>query len=411
VSCEVKLDKDVDCGFTEGVLAEEDLGVLRMEQGSLILQSLRHVILGQFSSLPYRHVLHITITGSLLRIWKFSPTGCRVTAAIDYIKDPQPIVQFLMALKRSPVSGIGSDLGSSVGDGCMFRLPSASSANYKKIQELMERVARIYRKQSGDDDWRGAKSPWDYWEFDPTANNGNPATNNFTPFTDLVYVFPHPIHYVCSMTSRATRCYLVVKRSWLISKSKTAKITPADAFKNVHVLKTAWKHPDHVPEIKLHSKFVERRDKKGNNGLTRVATVLAGGTMQNTKHTNGITSPAILFPKDIEEDDENGLLYPDPTKLDAPDDNSDTIDTRPSLEHDEPKIDPNTVNCMLDAFDDNGVNQTDEWCELRWILFTEVGGKLSKSLDVGELVQVFIDVTLGECRSFLFMLVATHHTD
>jgi hypothetical protein len=109
-------------------------------------------------------------------------------------------------------------------------------------------------------------------------------------------------------------------------------------------------------------------------------------------------SPIILLPRGIEGDDENESSSANPTELDAPDDGNHANDTRSSPEDEEPEIDSKAIKGMLGAFDD-GVEQPNEWRELRWILFKEVGGKVSKCTDVGELVQVFNDSTLGACGS------------
>lgn len=65
----------------------------------------------RWSILPHRFVWSITIAGHLLRIWRWSSTGCMVTEAILYEEDVTFVYIFLRAIAWEPYSRLGVDIG------------------------------------------------------------------------------------------------------------------------------------------------------------------------------------------------------------------------------------------------------------------------------------------------------------
>jgi hypothetical protein len=385
LSCEVKYQETDDCGFPEGVVTLQHLTSLTGRQASLILQTLRYVILGQFSSLPYRHVLHITITGFLLRIWKFSPTGCRVTTAINYIDDPEPIIRFLMALKRSPVAAIGSDIDV----GGIFQVPPPVVTGKCKITARLKSIAKLYKEQSGDENWRVMRKPWNYWLFVPTKDGKDqykPIEGKST-YEKTLCVFSYPIYFTCSMTSRATRCYLAVERALLLA-TNFEEIGSLERLKCMHIIKTAWQNPERLSEIEFHSLLMKRQAAENFTDKTYVATVLAGGTILGTKHTRGLTSPSILSPAPRVEPLQQRKSTRDKRKgRQKPTNDSKSEEVTTEIEPEDAPIGDGALEKLCG---NEAIERSNEIRELRWVVFEEVGGKLGGCANVGELLQAFI---------------------
>lgn len=396
---------------------------LDFAKGEMILHSLRSAILGQFSTLPYRHVFHIGITGKKLRIWKFFPTGTQLTTAIDYTENPEPLIKFLMLVKRCPVSGIGLD----VGEGRMFQVIPDDLSH---IDRNMQTTAKIYARESKNVGWFDHLSAQPgYWMFQPELHGEN-AFDPAVPFKESIVVFRNPIYHIYSIASRATRCYLGVELSFLKQGFKNA--TDHQRLKHMHILKTSWQEPGRITEVQFNYKFFSRRVENGRSqDATTVATVLAGGRIPGTCHSDGNIEPFKIPFSSTSHNVSAKVLARIEKELQVRGDES----TR------KPSFNENLVHYMIhkvikekeesipksptpqssrkgkSAMQGQPTDETTKRAsgspapttisasekttpegperELQWILFDQVGGNLDGFDNVKELVQVMIDATKG----------------
>jgi hypothetical protein len=275
-----------------------DASNLTNSQKKLIFQMMRYAILGQFGTLPHRHLFFITITGRKLRIWKFSPTGCLVTSTIDYLTEIEckPFVQFLYAIGSGPVSHFGVDIG----EGMMFQ---EVSEHYQRdrIHKRLEAMKDLYFEQSKDSHWeKHLSTEPGYWLFRldiPSKNHYNRTSSivpgdNHRDSTQIhpqseseshpegvtLIVFRRPIFRANHIFSRATRCYLGIELDFLVS-TQFKKASAIEQLQRMHTIKTAWQFVSRTPEVEFHRRFAERHALG-----VRVLEPTAGGRMDETDH-------------------------------------------------------------------------------------------------------------------------------
>lgn len=453
VSFEIELFDGHDCGFdTLGRIHESDIErCLDYSKAHLILQSLRSVILGQFTTLPYRYIFHLTITGKKLRMWKFSPTGVELTTAINYTENPEPFIKFLMLMKQCPVSGIGLNVGK-------YQMFQELSDHSPHLNQKLLTIAGLYSNQSKNTEWlTHLNKEAGYWLFHPDISNDyKPKFASIKPYSNTMVVFRKPIHRICSINSRATRCYLAVELSFLEGGFNNA--TDQEKLQHMHTLKTSWHDSMRIHEFDFHSLFTERRLKDGLSTIpTRLATALAGGVIPHTTQhqgrtevtftpsranpSEGLNEPALEVEQELEIDDQKtSSLYELDTTSEigdqkahcpykfhphsvnylrtkksekdqlAPEDSDSSLDisiVTGSSPLKGRRIRP--VNPVLEKSVSLHSNRTTEievqqkknpevdglTKELRWILFKQVGGRLDGFCNAKELVQVIVDATIG----------------
>lgn len=429
VSYELKSNRTSDCGFNApGHVRPEDIDKLTEKGASLILQILRYTVLGQFSTLPYRYVLHVTITGDLLRIWKVSPTGIEITTAISYTKDPKAFVAFLLLMRESPSSGIGLE----VGEGRLFQeLPSPIYEKFDDIDTKMKSLAKLYAEQASEPEWYAglAKEPG-YWILDPNMKSNHESKfDPILPYKDPVLVFRNPIHRVCSITTRSTRCYLAVELS-LLDKDFD-KMSKEDKLRRIHLLKTQWQDSKRAHEYDFHAAFVQRRTEQKSGKSSHVATVLAGGTVPNTAnqfgHSDPFVSPASTTVENLQIEDvaeiekafevqgEEGnrkerechprsvYYLRKGTYKGAPQPGlSGLLSQAPKATAATAAAAAEPIVLVPDSVQTATIKRerpSSVQCpkkELRWVLFKQVGGRLKSAANVKEMVQVLSDAVEGK---------------
>jgi hypothetical protein len=419
ISIEFKRKDVYDCGFQEGQVTEGTIQnyLKHDQQGKLFLQSLRYSILGQFAMHPHRYVFHITVTGELLRIWKFCPTGCQVTTAIEYTKDARPFVKFLMAIKRCSYSGIGLDMG----EGAMFQ--DAPNESLEKVTSRMSNIRRLYNQEAYREnpkrhDWLTNDEEFTCWVFDPSVR----STREFQPatvdgqkvgkFSERVVVFSTPLYRSLSLTSRGTRCYLGVEESFLLGE-EFENATSLEKLRKMHTLKTAWHHIERTSEAEFHQKIVERRKEDNLIEETRLATALAGGTVIGSTNRKGATMPVTLqlvtnnrsigavhdrLPESVTSPEEHDSDIPDKvTRVGVS-----IIMHGEKLKADTGSVTREKQREVSEEKQPSDVDEDDPMGEtkvLNWVLFKEVGGRLEEFYNVHELVNVILDSTKGATLS------------
>lgn len=450
IALEVKLDEGYnpalrgdynrDAGGPDRLGPVTDATNLTDNQKKLIFQMMRYAVLGQFGTLPYRHLFFVTITGRKLRIWKFSPTGCLVTDTIDYLNDVQckPFVRFLHAIGSGPLSHLGVDVGPQM----MFREISDHPKS-DKVQRRMEAVKKLYCHHSKDFHWeKHLPTEPGYWLFrlslpskqsynrginsDDTSQTGQSSQTSNVDNTTLV-VFRRPIFRANHIFSRATRCYLGIELEFLLSP-EFEKASPVEKLKKMHTLKTAWQFVSRTPEVEFHRLFAERHAARGTNGTdddgigepSRVATVLAGGIVSDSCQFRG--RPYGNYINDVISGSHSQSIQVDPQgsgkqtsqwELEKPNGKAAngkqngllsklaaSIRSRrpPGITEDEIHVKQEYLDALTAPPQDPDHQARDEKSqprELHWLVYQEVGGKLGAVVTVKEFAQVMMDILHG----------------
>ncbi|CAG7850362.1 SubName: Full=Uncharacterized protein {ECO:0000313/EMBL:CCA69180.1} [Serendipita indica DSM 11827] len=184
------------------------------------------------------------MTGSVARIWKFTPTGCTVTSTIRYLERPDDLLRFVHALALNGRRGLGLCVGSDR----LFRdvgfTGTDSVANDYEVDltKKLEKIARIYVQYSNNKQWAERQRLTSVWVLNVTSNSrfrtegvDNPPPG---PQGDDLLVLQHPITRRVSMFSRATRCYLAIAKKDL-DDQKLEELTEEVILDKIRLLKTS----------------------------------------------------------------------------------------------------------------------------------------------------------------------------
>jgi hypothetical protein len=346
----------------------------------LLLQAFGYVS-AQWSELPYRFVWSITITGEILRIWRWSSSGVLVTEAIDYMNDATPVYHFIQAIGKGPYSRFGLDIGR----GMTF------SGVEKRKRDQVNTIVDCYLEATSQTDlqvkWSKRARRGDIWSFEqissvpvyPKAVEGSDLTeeNRFLPTKDSVtepscfYVLSYPMWRGKGVYSRGTRCYLAVSRSTF---ENWKKITVGD----LRMLKTSWQTAGDSQE----SDFFECVQAVHGERVPHLASMLAAGRLESTLQDGG--RPHTTTPtrggteKDEAASPERGATSTkshDPIAL---------------QEKEEPQAGTDAGNSGPEMMVDP------EGRHLQWIVFKQVGERISGFRSEKELLQVVLDAIQGE---------------
>lgn len=383
VCVEIKAQDSWDLNFlsNESSGKTEFQSRLTKDQKSLFLQILRYVSIGQFPSLPYNHVYLTTITGSKLRIWRFSPNGIQVTEPIFYQKDARPFVKFLFAISRNGKAGMGLNIGPNK----LFQ--ELDPKRLKVLSKRALKLAKIYSRKANNPGWLErfqAQHP-EIWEF-----NVNQGSKVLETCPDRFFVFQQPIHRTTGMFSRGTRCYLVVSAEFLLSDNFDT-IDDAACLKQMHMLKVAWQWDTRTKELDFFREYRKRCDTDPTitpigNGSMCVATPLAGG--QGTTSVDTLDCVPEWDPDEPDHQTLAGVGFESPSIPNEDNDDSEEFQYGFS----EKALDDLNVNLLQERI--NPVNLEELGTSqriLQWILFEEVGSKLINAHDSRELIKALVD--------------------
>lgn len=181
------------------------LDKLKEPSKHLLYQFLQYIHLEKAPELPWDHIYLITMTGSVARIWKFTPTGCTVTSTIRYLERPDDLLRFVHALALNGRRGLGLCVGSDR----LFRdvgfTGTDSVANDYEVDltKKLEKIARIYVQYSNNKQWAERQRLTSVWVLNVTSNSrfrtegvDNPPPG---PQGDDLLVLQHPITRRVSM--------------------------------------------------------------------------------------------------------------------------------------------------------------------------------------------------------------------
>jgi Fungal protein kinase len=200
------------------------------------------VAYGQWLALPYRFCWSISISGHLMRIWRWSATGAVVTEPIEYLEDAAIVAQFIQLVASGPYSRLGLD----VGRGMTF----SSMASTVETQRT-RRALTVYTNALPHDEartrWLERAEKCKVWRFTSTCSEGPSASPH--PYhqlddkryvDDYILVASHPISWNPGMFSRGTRCYIGIYQS--DAKQEAVPI------EDIHTLKFSWQYTTRTPE-------------------------------------------------------------------------------------------------------------------------------------------------------------------
>jgi hypothetical protein len=367
---------------------------LTIDQKSLLLQIIRYVSIGQFPTLPYDKVYLITVTGTKLRVWRFSPNGIQVTEAVAYLEDARPLVKFLLAVSKNGKAGMGLNIGR---NGLFKEVDLGKSDS---VARRIEKLAKLYADKANDPRWLKSFRIRQAGLWELNMHQGEKMSEDCP---NRLLVFQVPIHYTTGMFSRGTRCYLVVSAQLLYS-SVFDILDETKYLEGMHVLKISWQWDYRTPEINFFREYRRRYDKeppsfKSDNSPLGIATPLVGG--QSTRPVDLPIYPSELSPDEVDE-------LPS-TDADAEDsDMSEDDDDDGNLHYGFSEEALKNVHPKIRRGRDQPLNQEQTVKRtLNWIVFKEIGAKLVHANNSQELVRVIVDAMGGAC-SFKFRVILPH---
>ena len=366
VPIEFKSPTVFDPGFTATKIAEPSTGTkgklkeLCKGAAELLLQTFNQVC-AHWAELPYRYMWTITIAGDIMRFWRWSTTGVLVTEAIHYLDDATPVYQLLQAIGKGPCSRMGLDIG----QGMTFR---ALHPGLKDVESKIATIIKCYSEAASQTDsnvrWTRKAEKSSVWCFESCSMvpfqegilEPHPQTlareagrisqqDNTTMGPHVLYVVSHPIWRGKGIYSRGTRCYLVVYKSTLEEKEDFT-------MDDVHMLKISWQFASRSREYETFSYAQDQH----HGPIPHLASMVAGGYIEGATQHDGYFIEV----------------------------------TRRVGEAPEPDLGPSAQG-----------NEQARGRELQWILFKQVGEKLSGFGSVKEFLQVIYDAIVGESTRFL----------
>jgi len=360
VPIEFKSSTTFDPGFTATRIAEPStgtkgkLGDLCKGATDLLLQMYNQVC-AHWAELPYRFMWTITIAGDIMRFWRWSTTGVLVTEAIHYLDDATPVYQFLQAIGKGSHSRMGLD----VGQGMTFRALHPGLEDVKsKVATIIKCYRNAVRQTDSNARWAMKAEKSAVWCFErysmvpfqkgvleppPQILSGEAGHASQQDDTQAgphpLYVVSHPIWRGKGIYSRGTRCYLVVYKSTLEGKEDFT-------MDDVHMLKLSWQFASRSREYETFS-YVQD---KLQGPTPHLASMIAGGYIEGATQHDGCffeaTEPTGEFPEPVSGTSAQG-------------------------------------------------NEQAQGRELQWILFKQVGERLSGFGSVKEFLQVIYDAIVG----------------
>ncbi|PVF99446.1 hypothetical protein CPB86DRAFT_683596, partial [Serendipita vermifera] len=183
-----------------------------------------------------------------LRIWRFSPIGAQVTDRINYLQDTSHLVRFLHAVSRRGKEGMGLNIGPQR----MFQEVPQSTRDV--ISSRMNSIAEVYAAAANDDRWLRNYQTREkgFWSF-----RIGPKDERSKECPQSVIVFRCPMYRAMGIFSRATRCYLAVATTFLMS-STFDQYGKEELLAQLHTLKTAYHLDLNESEDQLYQKFNDR---------------------------------------------------------------------------------------------------------------------------------------------------------
>lgn len=253
ISVEVKNENNYDLGLLSSTKDSQKF-ISSDRRKELLAQLFGYVEIAQWTALPCRFLWSITVTGTILRIWRWSSTGVVVTDPIKYQDDCTIVWQFLQAVGRGSYSSLGLDVGKGMtfspivehqedrlrelatcysdaafrfaskkdwllraAKGTMWRL-DIGSADYVDDDLLKEdRVKPSSGATPANDESKlGSDKESTNDESEPGGVDKGSASDESEPegpekesFNEYL-VLSEPIHQAIGLMSRGTRCYLAI---------------------------------------------------------------------------------------------------------------------------------------------------------------------------------------------------------
>jgi hypothetical protein len=408
ISVEVKTENNHDLGLLSSTKdSQKFLSSDRRKE--LLAQLFGYVEIAQWTALPYRFLWSITITGTILRISRWSSTGVVVTDPINYQADCTVVWQFLHAVGSGPYSSLGLDVGKGMtfspileyqedrlkelatcysdaafrlaskkdwvlqaAKGTMWRLEIGSAAYEDDYLLREDRAKPSTRVTPANDKSKPEGSDKDsvYDEFKPEGSDKESANDESKPegsekeSVNTYLVLSSPIHQSIGLMSRGTRCYLAIPEKIFFSADKICT-------QHLRMLKLSWQYISRHPEIHFPKEATERHE----GHIPHLARVIAGGSCERTLQLRGrFVQGAERNGIDLREisplPDRDSAISSDSTEL--------TIDGLRRRILQSPSDDPNH-----------------RLRELQWTLFRDVGGNLANHTNMRELLNVFIGALKG----------------
>ncbi|KAG8816727.1 hypothetical protein FRC17_000210 [Serendipita sp. 399] len=197
---------------------------------------------------PYRYIYCITITGKMMRLWKWSASGIRVSDPFPYMEDIVPLCRFINALQE----GGDTKLGSNVGDELLFQPYPTDQA---KLRRWAKECAEVIAPER--DDWLDVAGRLGAWRF---AGLG--------PNVGRYIILQCPLRATIEILGRGTRYYITM----LESDFRSSTFADGEStHKKWRILKTSWQPVGSVDEGVLLAAA------KTNPKHDLLATVVGGG--------------------------------------------------------------------------------------------------------------------------------------
>lgn len=347
INIEFKGDPSADCDFTAvtdpHTDPESERGLQTQRQLGSVARKLLSQAFGYFVSQwferPYRFMWSITIAGERLRIWRWSATDVLVTEVIDYIQDATPVYRFLSAIGNGPYSHLGVDIGPDMTFGMAGRIEMRKLSHILKCYELAIPPSETNKE------WIKKALRSSVWTFKHSStvitaqpkNDPPPQllSNNAAVTTTKATSTETHLFVISHPIWRGKGVYSRNTRCYLAVKQSTFEKNMRFTIADLHMLKISWQFPSRTSECTFFG-HIQAQDVEKSKYL---ATMLAGSTIQTTRQDEAsLLPPASDLPHNINRD------------------------------------------CR----------------QLHWILFEQVGGRISGFRGVKELLQVVRDAIEGK---------------
>jgi hypothetical protein len=251
-----------------------------------------------------------------------------------------------------PISALGLD----VGPDRTFSGVCVDPKIVSKLKPLVECYGeKAFPFESERKRWISRAQEGHLWEFNfPDCLFMGDDIKNKGP----LLVISHPIFVSTGMFSRATRCYVAIRKDLALLPGKPS-------IENFYTLKTSWQSILRHSELSFFRKAAER----GTGHIDNLATVLAGGSIDLSLQSRG---HFIVYKIDSEASDATSTVDARPHSSSPQRSPVDGILTGSSL-REKMKVDGRNLGLAR---------------ELQWIVFKEVGGRINGFQNLHELISV-----------------------